>query len=60
MEALVAEELRTGADPQQACDLLVRIIHKTMLQPEQEVCYALWGVQSIDKSSCTEDEMLTS
>ena len=33
MEALVAEELGTGADPQQARDLLVRIIHKTTLQP---------------------------
>ena len=40
MEALVAEELRTGADPQQARDLLVRIIHKTMLQPEQEVLHS--------------------
>ena len=40
MEALVAEELRTGADPQQACDLLVRIIHKTMLQPRQEVLHS--------------------
>ena len=37
MEALVAEELRTGADLQQACDLLVRIVYKTMLQPGQEV-----------------------
>ena len=37
MEALVVEELEMGADPQQACDLLVRIIHKTTLQPGQEV-----------------------
>ena len=37
MEALVVEELGMGADPQQARDLLVRIIHKTMLQPGQEV-----------------------
>ena len=37
MEALVAEELRMGADPRQAHDLLVRIIHKTTLQPGQEV-----------------------
>ena len=37
IEALVAEELRTGANPQQAHDLLVRIIHKTTLQPGQEV-----------------------
>ena len=37
MEALVAEELGTGADPQQAHDLLVRIIHETTLQPGQEV-----------------------
>ena len=33
MEALVAEELGTGANPQQAHDLLLRIIHETMLQP---------------------------
>ena len=37
MEALVAEEFVMGANPQQAHDLLVRIIHKTMLQPGQEV-----------------------
>ena len=36
-EALVVEELRTGANLQQACDLLVRIVHETTLQPRQEV-----------------------
>ena len=40
MEALVVEELETGADPQQAHDLLVRIIHKTTLQPGQEVLHS--------------------
>ena len=40
MEALVAEELRMGADPQQACDLLIRIVHKTTLQPGQEVLHS--------------------
>ena len=40
MEALVAEELRMGANPQQAHDLLVRIIHETMLQPGQEVLHS--------------------
>ena len=37
MKALVVEELGTGADPQQAYNLLVRIVHKTTLQPGQEV-----------------------
>ena len=37
MEALVVEELGTGADPQQARDLLVQIIHETTLQLGQEV-----------------------
>ena len=37
MEALVAEELRARANPQQAHDLLVRIVHETTLQPRQEV-----------------------
>ena len=40
MEALVAEELRAGADLQQACDLLVRIVHKTTLQPRQKVLHS--------------------
>ena len=40
MEALVVEELGTGANPQQARDLLVRIIHKTTLQPGQEVLHS--------------------
>ena len=40
MEALVAEELRMGADPQQAHNLLVRIIHETTLQPGQEVLHS--------------------
>ena len=33
------EELGTGANPQQACDLLVRIVHETTLQPRQEVLH---------------------
>ena len=40
MEALVAEELRAGADPQQAHNLLVRIVHETTLQLRQEVLHS--------------------
>ena len=37
MEALVVEELEAEANPKQEHDLLVKIVHETMLQPRQEV-----------------------
>ena len=33
--------------------------HKATYDGSEHICYALWGVQPIGKSSCTEDEMLT-
>ena len=33
---------------------------KQLLFSHHHHCYALWGVRPIGKSSCTEDEMLTS
>lgn len=39
MKVLVVKELRAGADPEWAHDLLVKIAHETTLQSEQEVLH---------------------
>ena len=48
-----------GKIEQEYIDKLYQSMQERVAVVKEANCYALWGVQPIGKSSCTEDEMLT-